>query len=118
MIIAPVGSSFIVSGSSIAMVADGPRPGSTPMTVPSTAPSMHMPSAVGVVATWKPCMSPLRTSMAAPCPSEEEAPGKAQVEQVGEDAVESRRAGHGDDDRLALRPARHEGDDEPGEERE
>jgi hypothetical protein len=38
MISADTGSSTYVAGSSIAMVATGPIPGSTPISVPSSAP--------------------------------------------------------------------------------
>src|SRR5690349_3637184 len=103
MIMAPVGSRRIVSGRSIAIVAEGPSPGRTPITVPSTTPSTHMPSAPGVVATWNPCIKPPRMSMALAARSEEEAPGKAQLEEVGEDPVEERGAEDRDRDRLALR---------------
>src|SRR6185503_8307000 len=118
MIMAPVGSSFIVSGSSIAMVAEGPRPGRTPITVPSTTPRMHMPSEAGVVATWKPWRRPVRMSMALAAPSEEEARGQAEVEQVREEAVEGRCAAHGERQRFRVRAPRHVRDDEPREERE
>src|SRR5690242_21811234 len=103
MIMAPVGSSFIVSGSSIAMVADGPRPGRTPITVPSTTPRMHMPSEAGAVATWKPWRRPVRMSMAPLASSEEQARGQAEIEQVREEAVEGRGAADGEHERFAVR---------------
>src|SRR5258706_152625 len=82
MIMAPVGSSFIVSGSSIAIVAGGPRPGSTPITVPSTTPTTHIMRFCAVSATWNPCSSPERMSTL-----EEHAPGKRQVERELEEDV-------------------------------
>src|SRR6185312_9227294 len=118
MIIAPVGSSRIVSGRSIAIVAEGPSPGRTPITVPSTTPSTHMPSAPGVVATWNPCIKLPRMSMARADRSEEQSSRKGELQEVREDAVEERGAQDRDRDRLALRAARHDGDDEPREERE
>src|SRR5574343_1230597 len=41
-------------GSSIAMVATGPRPGSTPIRVPRTAPPKAYSRLVRVKAVWKP----------------------------------------------------------------
>ena len=38
MISAPTGATLNVSGSSIAMVASGPMPGSTPISVPTSTP--------------------------------------------------------------------------------
>src|SRR5690349_24781139 len=89
MIIAPVGSSLKVSGSSIAMVAEGPRPGSTPMMVPSTTPTTHIMSAVGVSATWKPCINPARRSIAV---LEPDARGQRDLEREVEHQVEEHRA--------------------------
>ena len=62
---APVGSSLKVSGSSIAIVAGGPNPGSTPITVPSTTPITHIRRLFALNATWKPCIRPLKMSIAA-----------------------------------------------------
>src|SRR6185436_15275634 len=114
MIIAPVGSSLNVSGSSIAIVAGGPRPGSTPITVPSTTPITHIHRLLAVRATWKPCSKPAKISMRL----EEEPVGKRQVEGHLEERVETRRSGdgHGKGGAVAL-PAHHL-HDEPGEERE
>src|SRR6478672_3413777 len=55
MISAPTGGSPNVIGSSIAMVASGPMPGSTPISVPTSAPIRHSPRLIGVTATEKPC---------------------------------------------------------------
>src|SRR5213075_2476853 len=54
MISAPTGGRPKVIGSSIAMVASGPMPGSTPIKVPTSAPIRHSPRLVGVTATPKP----------------------------------------------------------------
>src|SRR6478609_1170811 len=54
MISAPTGGRQKVSGSSIAIVASGPMPGSTPISVPTSAPIRHSPRLIGVTATEKP----------------------------------------------------------------
>src|SRR5215216_3226814 len=54
MISAPTGGSPKVIGSSIAMVASGPMPGNTPISVPTSAPIRQRPMLVGVTATPKP----------------------------------------------------------------
>src|SRR5215470_13354051 len=113
MIIAPVGSSFMVSGRSIAIVAGGPNPGSTPTTVPSTTPSAHIIRLFAVNATWNPCRSPPRMSTL-----EESPVGQREVEPEVEDRVEHQRAADRERQRDALRLPRHHRDDEPGEERE
>src|SRR3954454_15067298 len=115
MIIAPVGSSLKVSGSSIAIVAEGPRPGSTPMIVPSTTPTTHIINALGVSATWKPCINPVRRSIAGVLGPG--ARGQRHVERDLENQVEQQRAADGHRQRDLLRLARHHRDDEPGEER-
>ena len=45
------------------MVAAGPRPGKIPTTVPKKQPTRHQRRFVGMSATEKPCMRPLKTSM-------------------------------------------------------
>ncbi len=55
MMTAPVGSILNVSGSSIAIVAAGPRPGRMPMTVPRKQPMKHHMRFSGDSATAKPC---------------------------------------------------------------
>src|ERR687896_2005546 len=52
--IAVVWSIFRVSGSSIAIVAAGPKPGNTPTTVPRITPTKHQNKLMGVNATEKP----------------------------------------------------------------
>src|SRR5512140_916177 len=54
MISADTGSSAYVVGSSIAIVATGPMPGSTPISVPSNAPISAYNRLIGVSATPKP----------------------------------------------------------------
>src|SRR5687768_16834297 len=54
MISADTGGSAYVAGSSMAMVAAGPTPGSTPMAVPSTQPMKQYSRLIGVKATPKP----------------------------------------------------------------
>ena len=63
MISAPVGSSFTVSGSSIATVSAGPTPGSTPIAVPSVTPMKPHSRLFGASATPKPVKSALRVSV-------------------------------------------------------
>ena len=57
MISAPVGSSLIVSGISIATVSAGPTPGSTPMNVPNMVPMNPQRRLSGVKAMLKPCIT-------------------------------------------------------------
>ena len=47
MISAPTGGRPKVIGSSIAMVASGPMPGSTPISVPTSAPIRHRQMLIG-----------------------------------------------------------------------
>src|SRR6185503_10965328 len=63
MISAPVGSSFAVSGSSIATVSAGPTPGSTPTNVPSVTPMKPHNRLIGLSATPKPASSASNASM-------------------------------------------------------
>src|SRR5215204_3858471 len=60
---AEVASTLNVIGSSSAMVSAGPRPGSTPIAVPSVVPTRHHIRFIGVSAIEKPCPSCDRTSM-------------------------------------------------------
>src|SRR3954451_11961470 len=62
MMMADVGCIVKVSGSRIATPFGPPRPGSTPMTIPSTSPIAIMPMVYHVGATAKPCRSELRSS--------------------------------------------------------
>ena len=54
MISAPTGGRPKVIGSSIAMVASDPMPGSTPISVPTSAPIRQSKTLVGVTATPMP----------------------------------------------------------------
>src|SRR5262245_18805126 len=68
---AAVASTLKVIGSNSAMVSAGPRPGSTPMAVPSVVPSRHHIRFTGVIAVAKPVASWPRVSMSsAPEPDE------------------------------------------------
>src|SRR5262245_57169438 len=60
---AAVGSTLKVIGRSSAMVSAGPRPGSTPMAVPSVVPTRHHTRLIGVSATANPCISWEKASM-------------------------------------------------------
>src|ERR1051325_3676801 len=64
MISAATGLRLKVMGSSIAMVATGPMPGSTPISVPSTTPMKQYITFSGWTATWKPIQRLLKISMA------------------------------------------------------
>src|SRR3954470_14536022 len=68
---AAVGSTLKVIGSSSAMVSAGPRPGSTPIAVPSVVPTRHHIRLVGVNATAKPFISWAKASISAACHAEE-----------------------------------------------
>src|SRR5215470_10230172 len=63
MISAPTGGRPKVIGSSIAMVASGPRPGSTPTSVPTSAPIRHRRTFHGLSATPKPRTRLLKRSI-------------------------------------------------------
>src|SRR5882672_9022542 len=95
MMIAPAGFMLKVSGSSIAMVAGGPRPGSTPTTVPRNTPTKHHSRFEGASATEKPCRRPATMS-----------------------TLEAEPGGQRHGRSSPGRPAVHDGDDEVGEERE
>ena len=62
MISAPTGGSPKVIGSSIAMVATEPMPGSTPIRVPTSAPIMQNSMFIGEKATPKPSARFARSS--------------------------------------------------------
>src|SRR5215471_14874288 len=66
MIRPEVGSRWKVSGSSMAMVAIGPMPGRTPISVPISAPASAKNRLAGVSATPKPVTRLLSNSMALP----------------------------------------------------
>src|SRR5215510_12114109 len=54
MMSAATGLRLKVIGSSIAIVATGPMPGSTPIRVPSSTPIRAYSRWIGLTATWKP----------------------------------------------------------------
>src|SRR4051812_39529905 len=60
---AAVGSTLKVMGRSSAIVNAGPRPGSTPIAVPSVVPTRHHIRLVGVSATAKPFISCAKASI-------------------------------------------------------
>src|SRR6185503_10713768 len=66
MISAATGLRLNVIGSSIAMVATGPMPGSTPISVPSRQPISAYSRWIGVNATPKPITRLLKISIARP----------------------------------------------------
>src|SRR5688572_16236888 len=63
MMSAPSGLSPNVTGSSIAMVAIGPIPGSTPISVPTRQPNRQKPRLIGVAAAPKPVARLAKRSM-------------------------------------------------------
>src|SRR6185369_5347031 len=65
MIRADTGCRLNVIGSSIAMVATGPMPGSTPISVPSTTPIRQYSRLIGETATPKPIIRLLKISIMA-----------------------------------------------------
>src|SRR6185503_13057633 len=65
MISADTGFRLKVIGSSIAMVATGPTPGRTPISVPSRTPINAYSRLIGVIATPKPSIRLLKRSMRA-----------------------------------------------------
>src|SRR5688572_18587373 len=117
MISAPVGSSFTVSGSSIATVSAGPTPGSTPTKVPSVTPMKPHIRFIGCSATPKPAISAFRASMSDARAAEdrrEPASGQVDVQQLDEKKIDRQRKD--DADRHVAHPssageaARHAGE--------
>src|SRR4029077_10772622 len=98
MISAPTGGRPKVTGSSIAIVASGPMPGSTPISVPTSAPIRHSPRLIGVTATPKPNQRFAKISMMRP--SEPRPELQRQVQAIGEQERAERREHDGADDRL------------------
>src|SRR5216684_796863 len=68
MIRPDTGSRWKVSGNSIAMVAIGPMPGRTPISVPISAPASAKNRLAGVSATPNPTLRLLNSSIAHPLP--------------------------------------------------
>src|SRR5688572_14225405 len=105
-IIEAVGSTWAVMGSSIATVTAGPRPGSTPMAVPSAQPRKDHIRLIGVAAEAKPASSWFQVSMR-PSRSSDPAAGReagqAQAQQLAEEPEHRGRDGQADrgvDERL------------------
>ena len=115
---APVGSTLKVSGSSIAMVAIGPTPGSTPISVPTRQPRKHSARLIGDSAVAKPSPRlPMRSNMARALNSRE--PGRErdrQPERELEQADAERRHERAEHDRfppahlVARERADHDGE--------
>src|SRR5882672_7421550 len=114
MMMAPAGFMLKVSGKSIAMVAGGPRPGSTPTTVPRNTPTKHHSRLEGASATEKPCRRPATMSTLEAQRACREREAQRQVEHQIEAEPGGQRHGRS----SPGRPAVHDGDDEVGEERE
>src|SRR5215831_6971350 len=114
MMMAPAGFMLKVSGSSIAIVAGGPRPGSTPTTVPRNTPTKHHSRFDGASATANPCSRFERISTL----EAQHAGGQREAERGVEHQIEAG-PGRGGDDRRSLRgPAVEDRDDEVGQQRE
>src|SRR4029450_2380820 len=100
MISADTGCSAYVVGSSIAIVATGPMPGSTPISVPSMQPMNAYMRLTGVKATPKPVARWLRSSMSVP---EERGPDRQlHAKSDHEDADRKRRQQQPGDDRFLV----------------
>ena len=63
MISAEVGGRVYIEGSSMAIVAIGPNPGSTPISVPSKAPRKAYPRLASDSEVWKPSTRFCKRSM-------------------------------------------------------
>src|SRR3954464_12713204 len=104
IISAPVGSTLKVSGSSIAMVAIGPTPGSTPISVPTRQPRKHSARLVGDRAVPKPSARlPTRSNIARSIADEPWCQRDRQAEREPEQPDAERR--HRDAEHDGLQPA-------------
>src|SRR3569832_1995483 len=103
MISADTGGSAYVAGSSIAMVATGPMPGSTPISVPSTQPMKAYSRFSGVTATPKPIARLWKRSMACLSADERRPDLELQLEQHDERQKTAERQ-HGAEDQHFLEP--------------
>src|SRR5512138_3823725 len=110
MIIAAVGDIVKTSGMRMAIVAVGPRPGRTPMSVPTRLPTSATRRLSGCSATANPLIR--WSNMAAPSAHQplEDADGQAHAQPLREPEVEDDRRGEGE-------PC-HDGDASLAEERE
>src|SRR6266567_9387287 len=86
---AAVGSTLKVIGKSSAMVSAGPRPGRTPIAVPSVVPTRHHKRFIGVSATAKPLRSWEKASMSTALHADH--PFDRALEQAGTDIDAERR---------------------------
>src|SRR5687768_2996404 len=94
MMSAPVGSSFTVSGRSIATVRAGPTPGSTPTNVPSVTPTKPHIRFIGCSATPKPAIKAFSASISDARAAEdrrEPAGREVDVEELHEEEVNRQR---------------------------
>src|SRR6185503_10293662 len=114
MMSAPVGSSFTVSGSSMATVSAGPTPGNTPTKVPRVTPMNPQRRFIGWSAMPKPCRSAVRASKSdsrATQHRREPACRQVDVEQLDEEQVDRDRHDQRDGkvarDAPAAEAARH-----------
>src|SRR5438045_1989473 len=99
MISAPTGGRPNVIGSSIATVAMVPMPGSTPTSVPTSAPIRHSPRLIGVKATPKPRARLEKRSAITPSLNYETRPElQRQPECIGEKQAAADRQADADDD--------------------
>src|SRR3954464_15708587 len=113
MISADTGGSAYVAGSSMAMVATGPMPGSTPISVPSRQPMKAYSRLIGVNATPKP-IERLEIRSMVFSPRDEAGPHRElQVQQhdEGEVAADGQHGGQ-DGDFLGLEFVAGQGRDE------
>src|SRR3954468_5308600 len=100
---AEAGSTLKVIGSSSAIVSAGPRPGRTPIAVPSVVPTRHHIRLVGVSATAKPFISWAKASISAACHAEEavqeilhQAGADIDAERLGKPEIRNEREGAAD----------------------
>src|SRR3954469_20397914 len=101
MISAPTGGRPKVIGSSIATVAMVPMPGSTPTSVPTSAPIRHSRRLIGVKATPKPRARLLNRSAITPSLNHETREElQWQPERIGEKQTATDRQTNADDDGL------------------
>src|SRR5690349_16332460 len=108
MISAPTGGSPKVTGSSMVMVAMGPMPGSTPISVPTRQPMKQSPRLWRVKATENPssrfATSVLNAQPSQDHPSRNHEDGNGQVEERAKQRDAPRR--HRDREHRQLPPAR------------
>src|ERR1700738_1634577 len=121
MISAPTGGRPKVMGSSIATVAIVPMPGSTPTSVPTSAPIRHSRRLIGVRATPKPSERLEKRSAIAPSLNQETREElQRQPKRIGEKQATTDRQANADDDGflpLGLRRSQR-GNDEAGKPRD